>query len=63
MRCRALGLLHLSPMNSFNKTDAASFPMQAMLATGFPFSHLIIIATFFVDQEIQSIFKTNCQPE
>jgi len=27
-------------MKTFNKTDAAIFPMQAMLPVGFPFSQL-----------------------
>jgi len=28
-------------MNSFNKTEDAIFPMQAMLAQGFPCSHFM----------------------
>jgi len=31
-------------MNSFNKTEAAIFPMQSMLSGDFPFSQIIYYA-------------------
>ena len=41
--------LSLQLMNSFNKTEAAIFPMQAMIPFDFPFSQITVFVSLLTD--------------